>query len=148
MYKKILVPLDGSKRAEAILPHVKNLALCFKTEVILFIVIELGHLLAPDEIIGMSIFQEKLDQHIKETESYLASLLEQFREEDIKVKTLIAHGPVVKAILDAAKSENADLLAMASHGRSGLSRTFYGSISAGVLQRIDRPLLLIRSRNG
>jgi nucleotide-binding universal stress UspA family protein len=52
----------------------------------------------------------------------------------------------VKAILDAAKSENADLLAMASHGRSGLSRTFYGSISAGVLQRIDRPLLLIRSR--
>ncbi len=148
MYKKILVPLDGSKRAEAILPHVKNLALCFKTEVILFIVIEPGRLLEHDVIIGMSIFQEKLDQQIKETESYLASLLEQFREEDIKVQTLIAHGPVVKSILDAAKSENADLLAMASHGRSGLSRTFYGSISAGVLQRIDRPLLLIRSRNG
>jgi nucleotide-binding universal stress UspA family protein len=148
MYKKILVPLDGSKRAEAILPHVKNLALCFKTEVILFIVIEPGDLLAHDEIIGMSIFQEKLDQHIKETESYLASLLEQFREEGIKVQTQIGHGPIVKAILDTAKSENADLLAMASHGRSGLSRTFYGSISAGVLQRIDRPLLLIRARNG
>jgi len=148
MYKKILVPLDGSKRAEAILPHVKNLALCFKTEVILFIVMEPGHLLAHDEIIGMSIFQEKLDQHIKETESYLASLLELFREEGIQVQTIIGQGPVVKAILDAAKSENADLLAMASHGRSGLARTFYGSISAGVLQRIDRPLLLIRSRNG
>jgi nucleotide-binding universal stress UspA family protein len=40
MYKKILVPLDGSKRAEAILPHVKNLALCFKAKVIFFIVIE------------------------------------------------------------------------------------------------------------
>ena len=148
MYKKILVPLDGSKRAEAILHHVKNLALCFKTEVILFIVMELGHLLVHDEIIGMSTYQERLDQQIKEIESYLASLLEQFREEDIKVQTLIGDGPVVKAILDAAKSENADLLAMASHGRSGLSRTFYGSISAGVLQRIDRPLLLIRSRNG
>jgi nucleotide-binding universal stress UspA family protein len=148
MYKKILVPLDGSKRAEAILPHVKNLALCFKAEVILFIVMELGHLLVHDEIIGMSTYQERLDQQIKETESYLASLLEQFREEDIKVQSLIGDGPVVKAILDAAKSENADLLGMASHGRSGLSRTFYGSISAGVLQRIDRPLLLIRSRNG
>ncbi len=148
MYKKILVPLDGSKRAEAILPHVKNLALCFKAEVILFIVMELGHLLVHDEIIGMSTYQERLDQQIKEIESYLASLLEQFREEDIKVKTLIGDGPVVKAILDAAKSENADLLGMASHGRSGLSRTFYGSISAGVLQRIDRPLFLIRSRNG
>ena len=148
MYKKILVPLDGSKRAEAILPHVKNLALCFKTEVILFIVMELGHLLVHDEIIGMSTYQERLDQQVKEIESYLASLLELFREEGIQVQTIIGQGPVVKAILDAAKSENADLLAMASHGRSGLSRTFYGSISAGVLQRIDRPLLLIRSRNG
>ena len=148
MYKKILVPLDGSKRAEAILPHVKNLALCFKAGVILFIVMELGHLLVHDEIIGMSTYQERLDQQIKEIESYLASLLEQFREEDIKVQTLIGDGPVVKTILDAAKSESAYLLAMASHGRSGLSRTFYGSISAGVLQRIDRPLLLIRSRNG
>ena len=148
MYKKILVPLDGSKRAEAILPHVKNLALCFKAKVIFFIVIEPVHLLEHDEIIGMSIYQEKRDQQIKETESYLASLQGQFREDGIKVQTLIGHGPVVKAILDAAKSENADLLAMASHGRSGLSRTFYGSISAGVLQRIDRPLLLIRSRNG
>jgi nucleotide-binding universal stress UspA family protein len=105
-------------------------------------------LLEHDEIIGMSIYQEKRDHQIKETESYLTSLLEQFREEGINVQTLIGYGPVVKAILDAAKNENADLLAMASHGRSGLSRTFYGSISAGVLQRIDRPLLLIRSRNG
>ena len=96
----------------------------------------------------MSVYEEKRDQQIKETESYLASLLEQFREEGIKVQTLIGDGPVVKTILDVAKSESADLLAMASHGRSGLSRTFYGSISAGVLQRIDRPLLLIRSRNG
>ena len=54
---------------------------------------------------------------------------------------------VVKAIIDAAERENADLVAMASHGRSGLSRAFYGSVAAGVLQRIDRPLLLIRSRN-
>jgi len=62
------------------------------------------------------------------------------------VQTLIGRGPAVKAIVDAAESENADLVAMASHGRTGLSRTFYGSIAAGVLQRIDRPLLLIRSR--
>ena len=72
----------------------------------------------------------------------------QFSEEGIKVQILIGDGPVVNAILDAAESESADLLAMASHGRSGLSKTFYGSISAGVLQRIDRPLFLIRSRYG
>ena len=148
MYKKILVPLDGSERAEAILPHVKNLALRFKAKVIFFIVIEPRHFIEHDEISYTSTYEEKRDHQIKETESYLASLLEQFRQEGIKVQTLIGDGPVVKAILDAAKSESADLLAMASHGRSGLSRTFYGSISAGVLQRIDRPLLIIRSRNG
>ena len=148
MYKKILVPLDGSKRAEAILPHVKNIAMSFKTTVIFFIVIEPVLFLEHNEVIGMSKYLEISDQQKKESESYLADLQKEFRSEDIKVQTLIGYGPVVKAIIDAANSENVDLLAMASHGRSGLSRTFYGSISAGVLQRIDRPLLLIRSRNG
>jgi nucleotide-binding universal stress UspA family protein len=53
---------------------------------------------------------------------------------------------VVEAILKAAEQENVDLIAMSSHGRSGLSRVFYGSVAAGLLQRIDRPLLIIRSR--
>ena len=52
----------------------------------------------------------------------------------------------MKAIIDVAKRENADLVTMASHGRSGFYREFYGSVAAGVLQRIDRPLLIIRSR--
>ena len=146
MYKKILVPLDGSKRAEAILPHVKNLALRFKSKIIFFIVIEQRHFVGYDEAIWVKEHDEKRDHQIKETKSYLNSLQKQFREKGIKVKTLIGYGPIVKAILDVAKIESADLLAMASHGRSGVPGTFYGSISAGVLQRIDRPMLLIRSR--
>ena len=146
MYKKILVPLDGSKRAEAILPHVKNLALRFKSKIIFFIVIEQRHFVGYDEAIWVKEHDEKRDHQIKETKSYLDSIQKQFREKGIKVKTLIGYGPIVKAILDVAKIESADLLAMASHGRSGVPGTFYGSISAGVLQRIDRPMLLIRSR--
>ncbi len=146
MYKIILVPLDGSKRAEAILPHVENLSLCFDAKVILFIVAEPSLMLEYDEVIDMSKYLEKRDLQKKETESYLASLQEEFSAKDIEVQTLIGHGPIVKAIIDAAERENADLVAMASHGRGGLSRTFYGSIAAGVLHRVDRPLLLIRSR--
>ena len=146
MYKKILVPLDGSKRAEAILPHVKNLALRFKAKIIFFIVIEQRHFVGYDEAIWVKEHDEKRDHQIKETKSYLDSIQKQFREKGIKVKTLIGYGPIVKAILDVAKIESADLLAMASHGRSGVPGTFYGSISAGVLQRIDRPMLLIRSQ--
>jgi nucleotide-binding universal stress UspA family protein len=60
---------------------------------------------------------------------------------------LVMHGPVVESIIKAANTEDVDLIAMASHGRSGLGHVFYGSVAAGVLNRIDRPLLLIRSRD-
>jgi nucleotide-binding universal stress UspA family protein len=146
MYKTILVPLDGSKRAEAILPHVENLARSLNAEVIFFKVAEPSLMLEYDEVIDMSMYLEKSDKQKKEAEAYLASLQKTFREKGIEARTLIGHGPVVKAIIDAAGHENAGLVAMASHGRGGLFRTFYGSVAAGVLQRIDRPLFLIRSR--
>ncbi|MBW1814978.1 MAG: universal stress protein [Deltaproteobacteria bacterium] len=146
MYKTILVPLDGSKRAEAILPHVENLALSLNAKVIFFVVAEPSLMLEYDEVIDMSKYLEKSDQQKKDTESYLASVQEKFCAKGIEAHTLIGHGPVTKAIIDAAGHENAGLVAMASHGRSGLFRTFYGSVAAGVLQRIDRPLFLIRSR--
>ena len=146
MYKTILVPLDGSKRAESILPHVETLARGFKGKVIFFVAIEPVLMLEYNEIIGMSEFMEKNDYLKEKTTEYLDSLQKKFSKRGIEVRTLIGHGPAVKAIVDAAERENADLVAMASHGRTGLSRTFYGSIAAGVLQRIDRPLLLIRSR--
>jgi len=147
MYKMILVPLDGSKRAEAILPHVENLALSLNAKVIFFKIAEPSLMLEYDEVIDMSKYLEKSDKQKKDAESYLASLQEKFRAKGIEAQILIGHGPVVKAIIDAAGHENAGLVAMASHGRSGLFRTFYGSVAAGVLQRIDRPLLLIRSRS-
>ena len=146
MYKKILVPLDGSERAEAILPHVENLSVCFNAELIFFIVEEPALMLEYDEVVDIPKYQAERDSQKKKTESYLTSLQERFQAKGIKVHTRIGQGQVVKAIIDAAENENAELVAMASHGRSGLSRTFYGSIAAGVLQRIDRPLLLIRTR--
>ena len=146
MYKTILVPLDGSKRAESILAHVETLARSFKSEVIFFVAVEPVMMLEYNEIIGISEFMEKNDYLNDKTAAYLDSLQKKFSQKGIEVQTRIGNGPVVKAIVDAAGRENADLVAMASHGRTGLSRTFYGSIAAGVLQRIDRPLLLIRSR--
>jgi nucleotide-binding universal stress UspA family protein len=91
--------------------------------------------------------QLELGRRTKEAESYLAALQGEFREKGIEAQTRVAHGPVVDAILESAESEGADLIALASHGRSGLSRVFYGSVAAGVLHRVDRPLLLIRSRD-
>ncbi len=146
MYKTILVPLDGSKRAEAILPHVEEMAHRFKAKVILLQVVEPPDLVALKHVELVELRLEGLKQHLNEADAYLAGLQGEFREKNIKAKRYVESGPTIEAILNAADREGADLIAMASHGRSGISRVFYGSVAAGVLQRVDRPLLLIRSR--
>ncbi|HUV92071.1 MAG TPA: universal stress protein, partial [Anaerolineales bacterium] len=67
------------------------------------------------------------------------------RQKGIQAKSFVEQGPVVKTIINVAEREGVDLIAMASHGRSGLSRVFYGSVAAGVLNQVARPLLLIRA---
>lgn len=146
MFEKILVPLDGSARAEAILPQVEALALEFGSELILLHVIEPGSTLMsahgshPD--VGIELSRQKKD----ELERYLAGRKGEFRERGVKIETVLAQGPVVDTIIQTAKEHAVDLVAMASHGRTGLERVFYGSVAAGVLQSVDRPLLLVRSR--
>ena len=143
MYKKILVPLDGSKRAEAILPHVEELALAGKAKVIFLQIIELPQMVVGADFVYQS--PEDYDALQKEAENYLNGLKGEFREKGVDARMHISHGPAVEAIIETAAREDADLIAVASHGRTGLSRVFYGSVAAGVLHRIDRPLLIIRS---
>jgi nucleotide-binding universal stress UspA family protein len=147
MYKTILVPLDGSKRAEAILPHVEDLAGRYDATLILLCVVEPVSLAIGYEPTYV-VLRDGFERRTQEAESYLAGLQGEFREKGIQAQTSVVNGSVVDAIIKAAEHEGADLIALASHGRSGLSQVFYGSVAAGVLHRIDRPLLLIRSRDG
>jgi len=144
MYKAILVPLDGSKRAEVILPHVEELAQHFEAKVILLEVVEPSTPLTTPQGTLMDI--EAVDREAEYAENYLASLQGELSTRGLSVTRYIEYGPVVETIISVAEREDADLIAMASHGRTGLARVFYGSVAAGVLQRIDRPLLLIRSQ--
>ena len=77
--------------------------------------------------------------------AYLAGVQGEFREKGVAAKVYVEEGPVVRTILDIAAREEVDLIAMASHGRTGLARVFYGSVAAGVLHQADRPLLLVRA---
>jgi len=144
MYKTILVPLDGSKRAERILPHVERLATHYRATLILLQVVE-----PPPLIMGpegdITLHQQDMERLVSKAEDYLTATRGKFQEKGIETRTHVAHGPVVEAIINAAEREAADLIAIASHGRSNLSQVFYGSVAAGVLHRIDRPLLVIRS---
>ncbi len=146
MYQTILVPLDGSKRAEAIMRHVEELALRYDAKVILLRVEEEIFRLGYSDYIDLSNYQQKRSEQRQEAEAYLAGFQGELREKGIAAKKLILSGPIVQVIMDTAAREDVDLIAMASHGRGGLARAFYGSVAVGVLHRIDRPLLIIRSR--
>ncbi len=145
MYKCILVPLDGSKKAETVLPHVEEIALNFHAKLVFMQMVEMPPMMMGSEAPYLEEFQAEMEEVAKQAELYLKTVSGEFREKGIQSKILVSHGPVVDGIINTAKSESADLIAMASHGRSGLSKVFYGSVAAGVLHRIDRPLLIIRS---
>lgn len=146
MYKKILVPLDCSKRAERILPHVEELARNFGAQVIFLHVVEPHYILTSPH--GYSSFDtEELstEAKTKQAESYFAGLIGEFRGKNIKCKAIVKKGSSAHTIVKIAEREKIDLIAMASHGRSGLSRAYYGSVAASVLHLVDRPLLLVRA---
>ena len=147
MYGKILVCLDGSERAEKILPHVEALALSFLSQVVF---LEVVHPIIVDDgykAVLITETQIEMARQIDESRDYLMGVAGKFREKKIETKVLVEIGSVVNIILTVAATEGVDLIAMTSHGRTGLSRVFYGSIAAGVLNMVDRPLLLIRARS-
>jgi nucleotide-binding universal stress UspA family protein len=147
VYKTILVPLDGSNRAEAILPHVEELALRFGAQVILVRIEENVVNVGYDAVIDLSAIRECRDQLKKDAESYLTGLEATFKGKNISTKKRVFIGPVVQSIVEVAEKEKADLVAMASHGHKSLSRVFHGSVAAGVSNGIQRPLLTIKTRS-
>lgn len=147
MYQKILVPLDGSARAEKILPHVVAVARMNDAAVVFLQVVR--PMVVSDGYKGILVekSQEESEKAVAEALKYLAKIEGRFREQKITTRKYSKIGSVVETVIEIANQEAVDLIAMASHGRTGLSRVFYGSVAAGVLQCIDRPLLLIRSRD-
>jgi len=146
MYQKILVPLDGSKRAERILPHAESLATSYGATVILLRVMQMVIIGDGYKNIQYEESMAASRQALRKAEAYLEEQAGRLRKKGLKVEKITQMGPVVETILDNAEKKNVDLIAMASHGRTGISKVFYGSIATGVIHRIDRPLLVIRSR--
>ncbi len=144
MYRTILVPLDGSPRAERILPHVEAVAAPGAT----LIFLEVLEALPPHaEAWAPSTYAEAAAHRAGEVISYVETLAATYRGRGFQCRGITVAGPIVATVLAIAAREDADLIAMASHGRTGLGRVFYGSVAAGVLHRADRPLLLIRAQD-
>ena len=151
MYKKILVPLDGSELAEVILPHVLQLASLYDAQIIFLQVFELSHgahFLRIDEDDYEALPQlgyDEFQQLFTKAQEYLNTQVIEAVNLGVPARSRIVFGPVAAAIINSAIEEDVDLIAMASHGASGVQGVYYGSVAAGVLQRVDRPLLIVRS---
>ena len=148
MYDKILVPVDGSGRAEAIFQHILPLAKECGAELILLRVVKPPRSLEyPRAEDLMALNREREAVFKREAETYLAAQRGELRTKKIKVSTrVIVSEAVALAILDFAEQEGVHLIAMSTHGRSGVSRWVYGSVAEKVLQGASCPVLLIRAK--
>ena len=146
MYKKILVPLDGSELAEKVLPHVKALAKAFGAEPILVTVVEftLGVAGAKLEAIPGAAAESKAAQRA-EAMLYLQKVQQSLKNEDVVATAVALEGDVASEIITYANKEGCDLVAMATHGRSGIDRFIMGSIAEKVVRGAIKPVLLIRA---
>lgn len=144
MYKRLLVPLDGSALAEAALSHAEQLAAAGDGEIVLLrVVISPYSIVAPDLVLaGQGIDQDILQQ---QAEHYLQTAAARLAGRGFAVRMATCPGPVAEAILDHARSSDADLIVMSTHGRGGISRWVYGSVADRVLQAAPCPVLLIRA---
>jgi nucleotide-binding universal stress UspA family protein len=146
MFEVILVPLDGSPRAETILPYVQDVALARKSKLILLQVIEPSTLMVTPYDMVPYYDTELAERITSEANVYLAAKAGELHQAGLDAEALVMQGPVVRTILDVAEQKNVSLIGMASHGRTGLARVFYGSVAAGVLHGAERPLLLVRAQ--
>src|SRR4030066_1307913 len=144
MYKKILVPLDGSELAKLALDHAEKLAKTFEAEIILFQVVPFMPIYGSPELVTPLIVDEKQKEA---AEKYLANLAEELKKRGFKTMAMVRTGQQVAVeIIDFAKESGADLIVMCTHGRSGITRWVLGSVALKILTRAETPILLIRSK--
>ena len=153
MYERILVPLDGSKVGESALPHVEELVSKLspevKIEVTLFQVVPGTHYFRSGEVSAEIPYTEKEMEQIKgEATDYLNKAGEGLRSKGAIVKCKVGVGKAAEEIIKAADEINADWIAMSTHGRSGISRWAFGSVTDRVLRGGNKPMLMVRAPRG
>ena len=142
MYKTILVPLDGSPLAEAVLPHAKALAQSEGAQLVLLrVAADPG---AEFAFSDPAIANDLVQQMESETAKYMADLSATLAKESFNSKIIVREGPIAETILAVAEEVKADVIAMSTHGRSGMRRWLMGSIADRVINHSHVPVMLIR----
>lgn len=143
-YKKIIVPIDGSGWSERAIPHAVDIAHNNGAELILL------HVFKPpaSEYVGEIALAGQEDSLMplrEEMKTKLMALRGQIRSEHIEVRVQFIEGTGVAGIIcDYINDEDADLVVMSSHGRTGVTRWLFGSVAHKVMQHVNVPVMIIR----
>jgi nucleotide-binding universal stress UspA family protein len=142
VYKRVLVTLDGSPVAETILPFITQIAGPLDVEVVLLRVV----VPVPPQVVEGSrhVVIENVEGRLAEAREYLAPLATQLAARGVRARTEVRRGDPVLEIAAVAAEVGADLIAMTTHGRSGLGRALFGSVAEAVLRRVEIPVFLMR----
>ncbi len=154
MYRRILVPHDGSPFAEQALPHVIELAGPLQAEVHLLEVIPSPNpaVYSADLEAGAGAAIEAIDEAQAELRAQgsarLQEIVRQLADRGIRAVWTVANGDPAREIIKYESANDIDLVAMATHGRTGLRRALLGSVTDAVLRNGGRPVLVVRAKDG
>jgi len=143
MYKDMLVPLDGSELAEVVFPYAKELAGRLDLNVVLL------NVCRPQESQLLPMHRAYVERVaelvLHQSEEVQGKLDTQQRRKNIEVRAEVVTGPPAEEILRYADKNNCDLILIATHGRSGISRWAMGSVADEVLRESKVPVWLVRA---
>jgi nucleotide-binding universal stress UspA family protein len=145
MYKKVLVPLDGSQYAQCSLDHVRAIGLgCNVPDVILFRVVETASG-GPDAAAGKEKRPPtKIESEMTaEAKDYISSIAKRLKDEGLHVRGELAFGRPDEQIINYSRTNHVDLIIMSTHGRSGIAKPQIGSVTKGVVDFSTVPVLLV-----
>ena len=146
MYQKIMVPLDGSELAECVLPHVATLAQGSQVKNVVFTyVVEPFHQPTSDYILNDKQVAKIEDERKISTEAYLKQLVNRVKYEGVSVQYKVLSGKIAESLADFAEKNQIDLIVIATHGRSGVSRWVWGSVADRILRSSCVPVLMVRA---
>jgi len=154
MFKRLLVPLDGSRFGSRALRYATEVAQRFSAEVILIRVIrpttpviaaEAHGVASPAESeIAVQAALEADKRNATRAKRYLRGKVRAIRSRHIKASYQVAIGNPAQSIMQFSKKKNIDLIVMTTHGKSGLKRAVMGSIADVVIRESGKPVLVIR----
>ena len=146
--RKILVPLDGSHFAESIIPCVESLAGGMGSEVILLRVVETvrpPYFTIYNEVPGWEKYEQQfMAKAEEEAKRYLNEQEGVLKDRNLKVTSASLSGRPAQTILEYAEDNSVDLIALATHGFSGITKWVYGSVASKIIESSSKPVLLMR----